>query len=136
MGLCADLQGPGWRKADWGGWAIRGRGMGEGRRPLQSCCVIALFAAATRAGPRVLLGPRSDRRWVGGRRETAFPVPTTPPPQGLPDSGGRELMAILDTVSEVRVPGPLRREGDLVGVQGPRPSRSPGFAGGGGSYIP
>lgn len=34
--------------------------MGEGRRPQQSCCVIALPAAATRANPRVLLGPKPD----------------------------------------------------------------------------
>lgn len=59
MGFCTNLQGLGWRKADWGGWAARGEGDGgEGRR--QSCCVIALPAAATRAGPHVLLGPRPD----------------------------------------------------------------------------
>lgn len=36
-----------------------------------------------------------------------------PPPQGLPESGGREderLTAILDAVTEVKAPGLLRRK--------------------------
>lgn len=52
-------------------------------------------------------------------------------PQGLPDRAGREdvrLAAILDAVTEVRAQELLRKEGDVVGAQGPRPSRAfPGW---------
>lgn len=77
IGLGADLQGPSWKNGRLGRLGHEG----EGRRPLgESCCVIALLAAATRAGPLVLLRPRPDRR--GGRRgETAVPVRASPHPR-------------------------------------------------------
>lgn len=38
MGLCADLPGPGCRKADWGGWATRGRGGGGEKASVKLLC--------------------------------------------------------------------------------------------------
>lgn len=89
---------------------------GEGRRPLQSCCVIALPAAATRASPHVLVGPKPDPcvGEGGSNRGRGFLPGVHFPPQGLPDSGGREdvrLAAILDAVTEVRAQELLRKEG-------------------------
>lgn len=84
IGLGADLQGPSWKNGRLGGWA-EGR-----RRPLgESCCVIALLAAATRAGPLVLLRPRPDRR--GRERRGCRPWRIASPPHpGFARVGGLE----------------------------------------------
>lgn len=82
IGLGADLQGPSWKNGRLGRLGHEG----EGRRPLgESCCVIALLAAATRAGPLVLLRPRPDRRGGEERRDCRPCACFPPPPQGLPE---------------------------------------------------
>lgn len=68
MGLCADLRSPGWRKA-----AGKAGPLGGGRRPLQSCCVIALPAAAAGRGRA-----RSRSRSPAWGQGTAVPEARSP----------------------------------------------------------
>lgn len=79
---------------------------GEGRRPLQSCCVIALPYVATRRA-HIYLGQSSDagagRGGIFGKATLLSRCALTPAGLARPgDSGDGRLTSILDAVTEAR----------------------------------